>query len=109
MIASGIQPIQNLSVMRRHSSDPVAQSEWGHHWIQKGFDKLELVVSKTAGTYCFGGTLTFADICLVPQVFNANRFKVDMDQYPTLKRINAHCLTLKACDAAAPHNQPGAC
>lgn len=108
LITSGIQPIQNLSVMRRHSSDPIEQQKWAHHWINAGMQKLENLVAPYAGTYCYGGDLTMADLCLVPQVYNANRFNVDMSQYPVITRINQACLKLPACDAAAPHNQQGA-
>jgi maleylacetoacetate isomerase len=108
LITSGIQPIQNLSVMRRHSSDPAEQAKWAHHWISLGLEKLELLITSCAGTYCFGGQLTFADLCLVPQVYNALRFSVDISLFPTVNRINNHCLKLPDCDAAAPHNQTGA-
>ena len=107
-IASGIQPIQNLSVMRRHSSDPAEQAKWAHHWIQTGLQKLEAIVTPTAGTYCYGGEVTLADLCLVPQVYNALRFNVDMTPFPVISRINQHCLDLPSCDASAPHNQKGA-
>lgn len=108
MIASGIQPIQNLSVMRMYSSDAGEQAKWARHWIAKGLDKLEQLVSQHAGTYCFGGALTLADLCLVPQIYNANRFNVDMTAYPTLNRINQLCLTIPECQASAPQNQKGA-
>ncbi|XP_064403388.1 maleylacetoacetate isomerase-like isoform X3 [Halichondria panicea] len=60
------------------------KSEWGKHWITKGFDSLELVLQKTAGKYCVGDEVTMADVCLVPQVNNAKRFKVEMSVYPTI-------------------------
>ena len=108
MIASGTQPLQNLSVMRMHSADQAQQTAWSQHWIALGIAKVEKVIAPHAGTYSVGGNLTLADLCIVPQVYNALRFNISMDQFPTLKRINEHCLTLAACDAAAPHNQPGA-
>jgi maleylacetoacetate isomerase len=107
-IASGIQPIQNLSVMRRHSGDPAEQAKWAQHWIQTGLQKLEALVTPTAGTFCFGGELTLADLCLVPQVYNALRFNVDMTAFPIISRINQHCLSLPSCEASAPNNQKGA-
>ena len=108
LIASGIQPIQNLAVMRRHSSDPSEQAKWANHWITTGLEKFEALITPYAGTYCFGGELTLADLCLVPQVHNALRFNVNMTPYPVTARINQHCLTLPACLAAAPQNQAGA-
>jgi maleylacetoacetate isomerase len=107
-IASCIQPIQNLSVMRRHSADPAEQAKWALHWIQTGLQKLEALVTPTAGTFCFGGELTLADLCLVPQVYNALRFNVDMTAFPIISRVNQNCLSLPSCEASAPHNQKGA-
>jgi maleylacetoacetate isomerase len=108
MIAGGIQPVQNLSVMRKHSTDQAEQAQWAKHWITTGLHKLESILTAHAGTFCFGGELTLADLCLVPQVYNANRFNVDMTPFPVISRINAKCLTLPACDTAAPHRQQGA-
>lgn len=108
MVIAGTQPLQNLSVMRMYSNDQTEQQAWAKHWIELGIAKLEKVVAKHAGTYSVGGSLTLADLCVIPQVYNAIRFGINMDLYPTLKRINEHCLTLPSCDAAAPHNQPGA-
>jgi len=108
LIVTGIQPVQNLGVMRQHSSDPTQQASWANHWIALGLAKLEALIAPIAGTYCLGGELTMADLCLVPQVYNALRFNVDMSHYPTIARINHHCLTLKSCIAAAPQNQKGA-
>lgn len=107
MIASGIQPIQNLSVMRYHSPEAAQQAAWSRHWIELGLSKVEKLVAQHAGTYCVGGQLSFADLCLVPQIYNALRFNVSLDAFPTLRRINDHCLTLPACDAAAPQNSEG--
>jgi maleylacetoacetate isomerase len=108
LIVSGIQPVQNLGVMRKHSSDAGQQAAWAHHWINLGLAKLEALIAPIAGTYCLGGELTMADLCLVPQVYNAQRFNVDLGPYPTIARINQHCLSLKSCIAAAPQNQKGA-
>jgi maleylacetoacetate isomerase len=108
LIVSGIQPIQNLSVMRKHSSDATEQSAWARHWISAGLEKVEKIVSPHSGSFCFGGQLTMADLCLVPQIYNAVRFNVDLTAFPTLARINQLCLQLTDCQTAAPHNQKGA-
>jgi maleylacetoacetate isomerase len=108
LIVSGIQPIQNLSVMRKHSTDANEQSAWARHWISSGLEKVEKILSPHAGSFCFGGQLTMADLCLVPQIYNANRFNVDMTAFPTIGRINQTCLHLTDCQAAAPHNQKDA-
>jgi maleylacetoacetate isomerase len=108
LIVSGIQPVQNLGVMRKHSFDPSQQASWANYWISLGLQKLESLIAPIAGTYCLGGELSMADLCLVPQVYNALRFNVDLSSYPTISRINQHCLTLKSCIASAPQNQKGA-
>ena len=107
MIASGIQPIQNLAVMKHHSSDPAQRQAWAHHWISVGFSALEKVLLTTAGLYCVGDTLTMADCCLVPQVFNASkRWEVDVTQYPTIVAIEARLSQLEPFIKASPANQP---
>lgn len=107
-VIAGTQPIQNLSVMRKHSNNPQEQQAWAKHWISLGLEKLETLVRDHAGTYCFGGNLTMADLCLVPQMYNANRFGIDTAAFPTLHRINQTCLMNAECIKAAPQNQPGA-
>lgn len=103
-IASGIQPIQNLSVVKYVG--PEKKAEWGKHWIEQGFNGLEKLLQKTAGKYCVGDEVTMADLCLVPQVYNANRFKVDMSAYPIISRINEELNTLEAFQKAHPAQQP---
>ena len=88
MISSGIQPIQNLAVMKQHSSDPTERHVWSHHWISLGSFALETVLQTTAGLYCVGDSPSMADCCLVPQFFNAKRWKVDMSLYPTTAPSN---------------------
>jgi maleylacetoacetate isomerase len=64
------------------------------------------MLRQTAGKYSYGDTVTLADLCLVPQVYNANRFKVNMENFPLIARINAELMTLPAFQQAAPENQP---
>jgi len=106
MICSGIQPIQNLSVMQYHSQDQAERQAWSKHWITKGFTALETVLSQTSGTCCVGDTPSMADCCLVPQVFNAKRFNVDMSQFPTITRLEQYLSTLSVFSAAHPTQQP---
>lgn len=108
IIASGIQPIQNLKVMQFFSSDAKERERWAHHWISQGLKAVEQRLRQTAGTFAVGGELTMADLCLIPQVYNAIRFNVNLDELPICRRIYEHCLKLPSCDKAAPHNQPGA-
>ncbi|XP_071972896.1 maleylacetoacetate isomerase isoform X2 [Engystomops pustulosus] len=102
-IASGIQPVQNLAVLQRVGD---AKLEWAQHFITKGFQALELLLQETAGQYCVGDQVTMADLCLVPQVANADRFKVDMTPYPTISRINHALLKLEAFHVSHPSRQP---
>lgn len=109
-IACDIHPIDNLRVLKYLASELGASDEqkntWYRHWIIEGFKKLEQTVSE--GPFCFGDKVTLADLCLVPQVFNALRFNVDMGQFPKLLAIYEHCNTLPAFIAAKPENQADA-
>lgn len=106
IICSGTQPIQNLSVMLRHAPDsPEARAAWSRHWITAGFTALEKLLARTAGEACVGDTVTMADCCLVPQVYNAKRFNVDMSQFPTITRLEASLSKLPAFAAAHPSMQ----
>jgi maleylacetoacetate isomerase len=114
ILAADVHPIQNLRVMgyirKNYGQDDAGASEWARHWVATGFDAYEASIAhdKSTGTFSHGNTPTMADLCLVPQVFNAQRFKVDMSKYPTIQRINDACLKLPAFDAAQPHKQPDA-
>ncbi|XP_071376985.1 maleylacetoacetate isomerase isoform X2 [Centroberyx affinis] len=103
LIASGIQPLQNLHVIQKIGAEKV---QWAQHFIQRGFQALEPILKETAGKYCVGDEISMADICLVPQVYNAERFKVDVGQYPTIKRLNETLLEIEAFKVSHPSCQP---
>ncbi|TMP31781.1 maleylacetoacetate isomerase [Pseudoalteromonas rubra] len=109
-IACDIHPIDNLRVLKYLSNELSVSDEqkntWYQHWVIEGFKKLEVMLGDDA--FCFGDTPTLADVCLVPQVYNALRFKVDMSEFPKIARIYEHCNTLSAFIEAAPENQPDA-
>jgi len=114
-INTGIQPIQNLAVLRKFmgyfpetDKKNEVKVEWGKHWIDSGFTSLEKMLEKSAGKYCFGDEITMADLFLVPQVYNANRFKVEMSKFPNISRINASLEALPAFVSAHPDQQPDA-
>ncbi len=114
IVSADIHPIQNLRVMG-YLREKFGQTEesafaWSRHWIETGFDAYEATLSKDPGTGTFshGDSPTMADMCLVPQVFNAARFKVDMARYPTIQRIYDACMKHPAFDAAQPSKQPDA-
>ncbi len=114
LVACDIHPLNNLRVMQFFSDTwNVPQSEredWTRHWMQLGFEAMErmLVESVDTGRFCHGDTPTLADCCLVPQLYNARRFHVDLEPYPTLVRIDAACLALPAFEAARPEVQADA-
>lgn len=111
-IAADIQPLVNLRVLQyiqqEHGLDDDNKSLWCRHWIEKGFRAIEERLQTTAGKYCFGFDLSLADICLVPQVYNATRFGVKLENYPLVSRIASNCNQLAAFERALPENQPDA-
>lgn len=111
-IACDIHPLNNLRVLNYLKNtlhlDAAAVDDWYAHWIQLGFDALETTLSQTASRYCFGDTPTFADCFLIPQMYNAIRFHVDLSAYPTLRRIYEYANTQPAFIAAMPENQEDA-
>ncbi|KYO19788.1 maleylacetoacetate isomerase isoform A [Alligator mississippiensis] len=102
-IVSGIQPLQNLAVLQRVGEKKL---EWAQHYITNGFQALEQILKNTAGRYCVGDEVSMADLCLVPQVYNAERYKVDLAPYPTITRINKTLLELEAFQVSHPTKQP---
>jgi maleylacetoacetate isomerase/maleylpyruvate isomerase len=108
-IACEIHPLNNLRVQqylaKELNLDDATKSAWIDHWMTIGFTAIETKLAKTAGQYCFADTITVADICLVSQVYNANRFEVDMSAYPLIMRIVEQCNKLPAFIKALPENQ----
>lgn len=114
LVGCEIHPLNNLRVLQffeRTWNVPQAERElWVRHWIEQGFAALEALLkeSPSTGTYCEGESPGLADCCLVPQIYNARRFGVSMDPYPTIQRIEEACMALPAFEAARPDNQPDA-
>lgn len=110
IVNSGIQPLQNLKVLQKIERDfngnQDTKNKWAHYWIQDGFMALEKVLLKLAGNYSYKNKLSAADCFVVPQVFNAKRFNVDLAQFPTIQRIFDSCMNVPAFSKAAPENQP---
>lgn len=113
-VACEIHPLNNLRVQQylEHAlgADAGQRMEWTRHWIGLGFSALEdlLADDPATGDFCAGHVPSLADCLLVPQVYNARRFGVDMAAYPTISRIEAHCLDLPAFANARPELQPDA-
>lgn len=114
LVACDIHPLNNLRVLQYFDREwNVPQPErdnWVQHWIKTGFTAMEVMLAghPSTGEFCEGNAPTIADCCLIPQVYNARRYGIDMGAYPTITRIETHCLTLPAFDAARPEQQPDA-
>ncbi|MGH8181762.1 MAG: maleylacetoacetate isomerase [Steroidobacteraceae bacterium] len=113
-VACDIHPLNNLRVLNYLRSplghDQATVDAWYRHWIAEGFRALEEEAKRSGdGRHMCGGEVTLADICLVPQMFNARRFKCDVEPFPALRAICAHLETLPAFARAAPDGQPDAC
>ncbi len=108
VVNSGIQPLQNLKVLKRLQAAGMDRAAWGRTVIAEGFVALEAAASQTAGRFLYGDSPTMADICLVPQLYNARRFKVDLAPFETLLRVEEACAALQPFKDAHPDNQPDA-
>lgn len=109
-IVSGIQPLQNLGPMNKAAEfaggDKAKAVEWNQYWITTRFTTLEGILQRLSGKYTVGDTLTLADMCLVPQVYNALRYKVQLDSFPIIKRLYEQLLATEECIIKAkPENQ----
>lgn len=113
-VACDIHPLGNLRVLQQleaqFGASEAQRAEWSGHWIASGFKAIEamLLDSAATGRYCHGETPGMADACLVPQVYNALRRKLPLDDYPTIRRIHQACNELEAFQHAAPEAQPDA-
>ena len=112
IIAADIHPLQNTRIMKyleqELKQDEAARKRWIQRWITEGFTALEkrLADDSATGEFCHGDTPTMADVLLVPQMFSSRRFGVDLEPFPTLRRVDDRCQMLKAFQDAAPAKQP---
>ena len=109
IVACDIHPLNNLRVLK-YLKNELAHSQgdidaWYVHWVIEGLDALETVAAPRAGAFLFRNSPTIADVCLVPQLYNARRFNVSLDKYPTLLRAEENANKLEAFAAAAPERQ----
>ena len=110
LIASDIAPINVLRVINylgtQHQFDEVAKKAWMLHWMKEGFDALEVLLDNpSTGSFCEGDEPTMADCCLIPQIYNALRWQMELSSYPRMMAIYAHALTLPEFADAAPEKQ----
>jgi len=114
IIACDLHPLNNLRILKYLSNElnisDDDKSKWYHHWLAQGFEAFDKLLSKNdlSGPYCLGGELSMADVCLIPQLYNADRFDFSMNAYPRLQEINQNCLKLTRFQDAIPENQPDA-
>jgi maleylpyruvate isomerase len=114
IVGCDVHPVNNKRILdhlrQQFGADEAAINAWCGTWITAGFDALEALIAKPASEvcYCFGNAPTVADVYLIPQIESARRFKVDLNRWPKLMAIDAHCATLAAFADAAPSKQPDA-
>jgi maleylacetoacetate isomerase len=110
LIACDIHPLNNTSPLRylknSMGQEQTAIDAWYHHWVISGFEAIEALIEPAP--YACGGAVTVADLCLVPQVYNARRLKVPLERFPKITSVDRACLELRAFDRARPENQPDA-
>lgn len=114
IVACNIHPVNNLRILNYLSDEfdveTEARTRWMHRWFADGFAAMEALIvrSGVAGACCYGDMPGMADLCLVPQLYNARRFHVPLEAYPNLVRIADYCETLPPFQEAHPDNQPDA-
>ena len=110
LVNAGIQPLQNLAVLTKIEalSDRATRAKWGRDYIEAGLTAFERDVQRTAGAFCVSDAPSWADLLLIPQLYNARRFSCDIELFPTLLRIERTCAVLPAFVAAHPDQQPDA-
>ena len=104
-VAADIHPLNNLRVLKRLAKlgiEEEARDDWYRHWVRLGFEALEALAAPRAGRFLFGDEVTLADVCLVPQMYNARRFDLPLGPYPALVRADAEASALDAFAAAHP-------
>ncbi len=111
-ICCDIHPLNNLRVLKYLTNtlklSEEQKNDWYHHWIHEGFKALEKQLQQTSGNFCIKNTISVAELCLVPQVYNANRFGVDLGDYPIIRRINELVLEQEWTTSAVPEAQADA-
>jgi maleylacetoacetate isomerase/maleylpyruvate isomerase len=113
-IACEIHPLNNLRVLgylnKTLGVGEEQRNEWYRHWVETGLATVEAMLANDSrtGAFCHGDMPSLADVCLVPQIFNAQRFAARLEHVPTVMRIHEHCLTLPAFAESIPALQPDA-
>jgi maleylacetoacetate isomerase/maleylpyruvate isomerase len=114
LVTAEIQPLNNIAVLHYLKSplghDQAEVDKWYDHWVSRGFSALEEMVKSYGGLdgFCYGGSVTMADVFFYPQIWNARRFNCDVSQFPNLLRVEEHLSKIDAFIKASPENQPDA-
>ena len=114
IVACDIHPLNNLRVLKYLSKelgiDDASKDNWYQHWLLNGFKSIELLLKSRnrRGPYCLSDHVTLADVCLIPQMYNAHRFNIPLEDFPILCKIEQECLDTDAFQSALPENQPDA-
>ena len=112
VVACDIHPLNNIRVLRALKQDfqatETALTVWAQRWITQGFEALEVLIARHGGAFAFGDRPTFADCALIPQLYSAERFAVDLSPYPRIRQVGALCGTLAAFADAHPDRRPDA-
>jgi maleylacetoacetate isomerase len=110
IVACDIHPLNNIGPLRylknTMGQEQSAIDAWYHHWVTSGFEAIEALIE--GSPYACGNEVTLADLCLVPQVYNARRLKVPLEKFPKIVGVDKACLALAAFERARPENQPDA-
>jgi maleylpyruvate isomerase len=108
LVASGIQPLQNLSVTQHLDQLGQDSKAWLQHWVGRGMRAFDDTARDTRGEFCVGDQVSWADLCLIPQLYSARRFGIDLTEVPALLAIEERCQALDAFQRAAPEQQADA-
>lgn len=107
IIACDIHPINNVKVVKHLNTLGIGKSQstdWMNHWMHEGLSAFDALIDQQ-GDFCFGDSVTLADVCLIPQLYNAHRWGLDMSAFSRLLQIEKNCLEMSAFNAALPENQ----
>lgn len=109
IINSDTAPLQTPRVQKRYSADPASQGEWARHFIRRGLQAFEVASRPFRKTYSVYSEISAADLFLIPQIYNALRYEIDVtNEFPDLHKIYTACLNTDACQRSLPENQPDA-
>jgi maleylpyruvate isomerase len=105
LVASGIQPLQNLSVTQHLDELGQDSKAWLRYWVDRGLRAFDETAAETRGAFCVGDQVSWADLCLIPQLYSARRFGIDLSEVPALLAIEERCQAFEAFRRAAPEQQ----